>query len=340
MATNSSNREAEAEGSFLQSEADNALAALERDGLEALGPISEDLEEYWTTISLPSGFQSSTKVVRPKSAAFSTSGKKHPLIVLFYGGGYAHGSPNQVTVPARNYAEEFGAVVICPSYRHVPTVRWPVPFTDGYDILVYLSEQAEPEFGADLDVGFVVGGLSAGGGVAATAAAISVFGDNGERKESSSLRMPLTGVFVSIALLLVEDIVPSRYKDIWTSREDNRHSPNLSSAIVEEVVKGLQITNVRSTWFTPVNTLEMTEREDQNGQHPPVYIQACKLDPLRDDGIIYEKVLNERGVSTKIDVFPDDGHNSWNVLPFPNKSKNPTIEEATMAGMKWLLGRS
>jgi acetyl esterase/lipase len=339
MAAKLFKNELEPEAQLVNSEAHNVLAKFEQEGLRALGPISENLEEYWTTINLPSGFKSKIKVVRPKAATSTSSRTRHPLIVLFYGGGYAYGSPDQVTTPARDFAQEFGAVVVCPDYRHVPTVRWPVPFEDGYDIIVYLSEHAEKEFGTDLDTGFVVGGLSSGGGIASVAVAVSVFGDNGERKELSKLKKPVTGVFASIPLLLVEEIIPARYKDIWTSREDNRDSPNLTTANVEEVINGLQIENYKSAWFTPINTLERATNDSQNGHHPPVYIQVCKLDPLRDDGVIYEKVLKDQGISTKIDVFPDDGHNCWNVMPFRNNSKNPTFEEATMEGIKWLLGR-
>ena len=36
---------------------------------------------------------------------------------------------------------------------------------------------------------------------------------------------------------------------------------------------------------------------------PPAYLQICGLDPLRDDGLIYEKVLREAGVPTKLEMY-------------------------------------
>jgi acetyl esterase/lipase len=308
------------------------MEQLENEGVKSLPPLAPNLEEYWTTINLPSGFQSKTKVIRPKSAA--TSPKSHPLIVLFFGGGFAIGSPNMMTQPGRELAEEHGAVVLCPSYRLVPDVAWPVPFEDAYDLVAYLSENAEKEFGADLNAGFIVGGVSAGASVGAVAAAISVLGDGGERGKLAALKKPLTGVFCSIALLLVEEIVPKEYRDIWTSREESRNLEGLNTENVEGLVRSLQ-PNVKSPWFSPINALSTAESSAK--QHPPVYIQVGKKDPLRDDGVIFEKVLRDHGVKTKMDLFQQDGHAAWTVLPFPSHSQNPTPKEATLSGMKWLL---
>ena len=33
---------------------------------------------------------------------------------------------------------------------------------------------------------------------------------------------------------------------------------------------------------------------------PPACMQVCGMDPLRDEGILYEKVLKEQGVKTKL----------------------------------------
>ena len=34
---------------------------------------------------------------------------------------------------------------------------------------------------------------------------------------------------------------------------------------------------------------------------PPAYIQVAEADPLRDHGLLYEKVLKDEGVKTKLD---------------------------------------
>jgi acetyl esterase/lipase len=35
---------------------------------------------------------------------------------------------------------------------------------------------------------------------------------------------------------------------------------------------------------------------------PPAYIQICGLDPLRDEGLLYERLLREQGVPTRLDM--------------------------------------
>jgi acetyl esterase/lipase len=35
---------------------------------------------------------------------------------------------------------------------------------------------------------------------------------------------------------------------------------------------------------------------------PPTHLQVCGLDPLRDEGLLYERLLREQGVPTRLDV--------------------------------------
>ena len=320
--------------------------------VKALGPVPNDIEEFWTTITLPDGWQSKTKVVRPKPSGSSSENKARPLIVYFHGGGFARGTPEQLTTPARAFAQKFNAVIVCPSYRLVPEYRWPVPMRDGWDILVRLSKHASTEFGATLDGvggGFVVAGVSAGANIAGIAFGVQAFGVRGneveEVKHYEEPAKPLTGIFMAVPVLITEEIVPPEHKKLWTSRVENKDNFVLPTTAVHGFIGGLQVKDVRSAWFSPVNATEAYDRSIKQGgktidihKAPRVYFQAGHHDSLRDDAIVFEKILSGYGLQTKIDVFPKDGHMAWLSFPFEGQSENPTVEEATVSGMGWLLG--
>ncbi|KAJ5128173.1 AB hydrolase superfamily protein B1A11.02 [Penicillium atrosanguineum] len=56
--------------------------------------------------------------------------------------------------------------------------------------------------------------------------------------------------------------------------------------------------DVLSPDFSPFNV-----SGTQTGM-PPTYFQVAGAEPLRDDGLIYERVLKERGVPTRLRVYP------------------------------------
>jgi acetyl esterase/lipase len=69
---------------------------------------------------------------------------------------------------------------------------------------------------------------------------------------------------------------------------------------------------------------------------PPVYFQICGMDPLRDEALIYEKVLREEyNIPTKLDVYPGLPHGFWSFWP-DMKASTEFVNDATK-GVAWLL---
>ncbi|KAI5368178.1 Putative alpha/Beta hydrolase [Septoria linicola] len=102
----------------------NLLSQWEATLVSRLGPPSLGIEEFYHTMTLlssksqpqdnsndthsgPGCFIATLKIFRCKS----TPAIKRPLIVLFHGGGSGAGSIEMCTRPAREFAEEFGAVM-------------------------------------------------------------------------------------------------------------------------------------------------------------------------------------------------------------------------------------
>ena len=71
---------------------------------------------------------------------------------------------------------------------------------------------------------------------------------------------------------------------------------------------------------------------------PPAFFQIDGLDPLRDEGLIYERVLRkEYNIVTKLNVYPGVPHGHWISFPFLKSSEQ--FRRDQVAGMGFLLGK-
>ncbi|KIY02875.1 uncharacterized protein Z520_01340 [Fonsecaea multimorphosa CBS 102226] len=338
------------------------LQAMEQAAIEILGPCPPDLHE--STIDIPladQGFVSHAIVIRPVSKGNNGEGhghhqkkvKKCPLIVYMHGGSFAFGTPRFALSPARAFASYFGAVVVCPSYKLAPENPFPAPMQSAWEVVAWLSEPRNlnqgvldrDEEGIEFDpaLGFVLAGCSAGASISAVIAGIAAAARAGEghghaelvRGLTPRLVSPITGLFISLPHIVHRDIVPSKYASTFRSREENANAPIINAASLANSVKRLK-TDFHSPWFSPLN-LDLSEIKEHHPQR--VYVHGGELDVLRDDAVIYERVLRDGGVAeTKIDVLHGYGHVGWVSLPFP-EAHTPEIKEKAMDGMAWVLGK-
>ena len=100
-------------------------------------------------------------VWRPDEAAASAKG--HPVLIFWYGGGWAEGKRQDYGFAARAFASQ-GFTVVLPDYRKVPDIRYPAFLQDGAEAVAWTRAHVA-EFGGDPDR-IAVAGHSAGAYIA------------------------------------------------------------------------------------------------------------------------------------------------------------------------------
>ncbi|KAJ5623956.1 Alpha/Beta hydrolase protein [Penicillium lagena] len=272
--------------------------------------------ESTMTIPMRDGYESELRVIQPPSRPSSGS----PLVVLLYGGGFFLGTNLQFVPWGRAVAALYGATVVLPSYRLAPEHKFPTGAHDVSDTMQWLAGNAA-SLGADLSQGFVLGGGSAGGNLAIVAA---------HRAVKEQLSPPLTGLFACLPVCMSEHTVPEKYKHLWLSREQNALGPNCTLEDIEVQNRWLEPDEQSEDW-SPFNS------DTSFAAMPPTYVQVCGKDTLRDDGLIYEKVLRDHGVQTKLDVYPGMPHGHFMAWTQLTQSLKANVD--AVAGIGWLLGK-
>ncbi|KAL4922823.1 putative lipase/esterase [Aspergillus aurantiobrunneus] len=279
-----------------------------------------DTQQTMIDIPMRDGFQSKLHITKP--ATSSPTG--HPVVVLIFGGAFVMGTNIQSVVWARAIATLYGATVVEPSYRLAPECKFPTAPNDIWDSVQWIAANATTALNADPTKGFVIGGASAGGNLAIVTA---------HRSVKENLSPPITGVLASIAVCMSEETVPEKYKHLWISREQNAHAPG-NPGLVSESTGGyaaLYQQDFLSEDFSPFNS------SAPFSAIPPTYIQVAGLDVLRDDGLVYAKVLRDNGVDVRFDAYLGVPHGHFNL--WPHLKQSIKSEEDTIWHAGWLLGR-
>lgn len=185
--------------------------------------------------------------------------------------------------------------------------------------------------------GFIVGGESAGANLAAVMSLLA---------RDQQLSPPITGLVLSIPPVVNPDRVPERFREVFLSYDQNADAPILNREAGYEASSMCLSENF--TFTAPNIGMTGTYNGDPDSYMtwhilhpaghaglPPTYLQVCGLDILRDDGLIYDQVLRDSEVKTKIDIYPGLPHGFWVMWPQLKSSKKQTAD--MMAGVAWLL---
>lgn len=279
------------------------------------GSVPEGIEEFIKTIPAKDGFEISLRVHRPQKALSGS-----PLIVYYHFGGYCVGNSALAIPLCRSLVQRFDAVCVNVDYRLAPENPFPVPINDCWEALQWVASNAA-DLGADTSKGFIIGGESSGGNISIVLTHLAR--DNG-------LSPPLTGQFLSLPSCLPPETVPEKYKPFYHSWEQAREAPRLFGYEMTVMFRKAHAADVNSPLFGAFNNVR------GHAGMPPAYFQVCGLDPVRDEGLVYEKVLREEYcVPTKLDIYPGLPHAFWQVYPAFKKAAQ--AHEDMVNGFGWLL---
>ena len=286
--------------------------------MKELGESPPEVKATELQYSTADGTKLRAKLYQPTSLPSSGS----PLIVMYHAGGFCLGAPESEEQTCRNFVQAFGAVCISASYRLAPDFKFPQAPKDCWDCLKWAAKNAK-SWGADTSKGFVIGGTSAGANITAVLAHVA---------RDENLSPPLTGQYLAVPAVLPEKKVPEKYRQFALSHKQNEHAPIISQAAIDMFMRAYEPDEDDGVWYAPFN------HPKGHKDLPAALFQIDGMDPVRDEGIIYERVLREEdGVKTKMYLYPGLPHDHCRFFPFLKGSEKFRREQ--VEGMGWLLGR-
>jgi len=149
------------------------------------------------------------------------------------------------------------------------------------------------------------------------------------------LKPAITGAHLMIPALCYHSHIPEQYKSDYKSWAQNKDAPILSekacALFMDSYIPNPE--DFKNPLFSPF--LFPTGRKSL----PPSYFQVCGMDPLRDEALIFERLLREEdGVKTKLDVYPGLPHGYWSIAPTLKASQR--FVDDSVKGVEWLLQQS
>ncbi|KAL2844108.1 Alpha/Beta hydrolase protein [Aspergillus pseudoustus] len=237
------------------------------------------------------------RVYRSKGAPLGTI---LPVYLYYHGGGHLFGSIETEDFACglivTNYPPP-GIIVVSVNYRHTPEFRWPTQLHDAWDAFEWLSENIEQIGGDQSRV--VVGGISAGGGLAAGV----VLHQNKLLHEGQPAPPIRFSGQVLCSPWILHPLASPFSNHPLSSFNQNQTAPNLpwsalklySSLLGEAAITDSQFNVALST-------------DDQLQGLPKTGCLVSGQDLLRDEALYFGDRLNKNGTPTKVHVFPGLPH--------------------------------
>jgi acetyl esterase/lipase len=293
--------------------------------MEQLGP-----HVRMTDHSIPTR-DGSTIEARSYRATSKSEDEALPVYLYFHGGGFIFGTLSSEDAACANTAINTGAVVVNVNYRHTPEHTFPTAWIDSQDAFVWLHKNTDKLRVDRTKV--VVGGISAGGQLTASLVLEKHLGKN----------EVLNGLPEIAAQVLIIPAL-SHHETYAEGPMKLMKSPDISSVVENENAPILPMTAVRLfTAFlkvpkvdlkdTKTNVLTAASADEVKGL-PPTMFGIAGLDPLRDEALLYAKLLSEAGVPTEVRLFKGVPHGFRRFGPALSASAQ--WDKAVEDGIAWV----
>ena len=227
-------------------------------------------------------------ICRPTGAAAPV-----PCLYFIHGGGMILGNNRSGgTARALEHAESLGAALVAVEYRLAPETPHPGPVEDCYAGLTWTVEHAD-ELGIDPER-LIVGGASAGGGLAAAVALLAR--DRG--------RPHLRGQMLLCPMLDDRNDTPSSYQMAGLGIWDRGANEVGWTALLGDARGGPDV----SPYAAPARATDLSGL-------PPAFIDVGSAETFRDEDVAYATRIWQAGGQAELHVWPGGSHAFAGMVP-------------------------
>ncbi|KAK7927519.1 hypothetical protein PG985_004517 [Apiospora marii] len=299
---------------------------------EAMVALADKVRMQDLTIQARDGYslEVRTYLSAEAAAADAQQKQKRPTYLHLHGGGFLLGTIDSEDATCSNMTLDTGVLVLNLNYRHTPQYTYPTAWHDVQDALLWIHQHID-ELGGDPSR-VLMGGISAGAWLTAS---LTMEMNRGRIARLAGLP-PLAGQVLMIPPTVHPDCYGPQLRrlreGVISSYVENEFAPMLPAARGRMFCELLRVPDPQEddTSLNPGNATV----EQARGM-PPTTFGVCGLDPLRDEGLLYAKLLTEADVPTNIHVFKGLPHGFHSV----GSKLKATAHWATVmhGGIRWAL---
>ncbi|SIT19217.1 acetyl esterase [Chryseobacterium ureilyticum] len=206
-----------------------------------------------------------------------------PILLYFHGGAFIYGTPEQYDFIFFRLALDVNMMIVSVDYRLAPKHPFPAAIEDGYDALLWLSENANQLHGNKNNI--MIGGSSAGATIAASI---------------THWIRDTKSVEIQHQYLLYP---PMDHHLITSSMNKLANAPMQTKVSAQWMWKHYLNNQLEQP---PQYSVPLMEKNFNN--LPDATIIVCEFDPLKDEGKAYAKRLQQAGTPTHLIEIENSVH--------------------------------